>query len=104
VRIEKGDFLTKLRHAEEFLDHGNKVKLRLKFRGREMAHTEMGFEMINKAIKELETMGHPDSDPKLAGKQINLMITPHPINKRKPKFHVRAADHKPNDALPPGQE
>jgi translation initiation factor IF-3 len=100
VRIEKGDFLTKLRHAEEFLDHGNKVKLRLKFRGREMAHTEMGFEVIKRAISELETMGHPDSDPKLSGKQINLMITPHPINKRKPKFHVRAADHKPHDAAP----
>ena len=103
ARIEVNDFNTKLRHAEEFLDHGNKVKLRLKFRGREMAHTEMGFEVINKAIKEIETMGHPDSEPKLAGKQINVMITPHPVNKRKPMFHVRAADHKPNDALPPEQ-
>ncbi len=89
LRIEKGDFNTKLRHAEEFLDHGNKVKLRLKFRGREMAHTEMGFDVIKRALAELETMGHPDSDPKLAGKQINVMLTPHPVNKRKPKFHVR---------------
>ena len=89
VRIEKGDFNTKLRHAEEFLDHGNKVKLRLKFRGREMAHTEMGFDMIKRALADLETMGHPDSEPKLAGKQINVMLTPHPVNKRKPKFHVR---------------
>ncbi|MFI5336129.1 MAG: translation initiation factor IF-3 [Opitutales bacterium] len=95
VRIEKGDFFTKLRHAEEFLDHGNKVKLRLKFRGREMAHTEMGFELVKKAIKELETMGHPDAEPKLNGKQINLMLTPHPVNKRKPKLHVRDADHPP---------
>jgi translation initiation factor IF-3 len=89
VRIEKGDFNTKLRHAEEFLDHGNKVKLRLKFRGREMAHTEMGFEVIKKALADLETMGHPDSEPKLSGKQINVMLTPHPVNKRKPKYHVR---------------
>src|ERR1700733_16300772 len=43
ARIEKGDFNTKLRHAEGFLAHGNKVKLRLKFRGREMAHTDLGF-------------------------------------------------------------
>ncbi|MBI2517161.1 MAG: translation initiation factor IF-3 [Opitutae bacterium] len=100
VRIEKHDFETKLRHAEEFLDHGNKVKLRLKFRGREMAHTEMGFEVVNRAIKELDTMGHPDSPPKLSGKQINLMITPHPINKRKPKFHVRAEGHVPDHADP----
>lgn len=89
VRIEKHDFETKVRHAEEFLDHGNKVKLRLKFRGREMAHTEMGFDVINRALKELETMGHPDSEPKLSGKQINVMLSPLPANKRKPKFHVR---------------
>jgi len=91
VRIEQHDFVTKIRHAEEFLDHGNKVKLRLKFRGREMAHTEMGFDVMKKALAELETMGHPDSDPKLNGKQINVMLSPLPVNKRKPKFHVREA-------------
>ena len=89
VRIEAHDFTTKIRHAEEFLDHGNKVKLRLKFRGREMAHTEMGFDVMKKALAELENMGHPDADPKLNGKQINVMLSPLPVNKRKPKFHVR---------------
>ena len=89
VRIEQHDFITKVRHAEEFLDHGNKVKLRLKFRGREMAHTEMGFEVMKRALTELENMGHPDSPPKLNGKQINVMLSPLPVNKRKPKFHVR---------------
>jgi translation initiation factor IF-3 len=88
ARIDQHDFMTKLRHAEEFLAHGAKVKLRLKFRGRELAHTEIGFGVIKKAIDELSGMGHPDADPKLMGKQINLMITPHPANKRKPKFHV----------------
>ena len=87
ARIADGDFLTKLRHGEEFLAHGNKVKLRLKFRGREMAHTEIGFAVIKRALDELSGMGHPDADPKLLGKQINVMLTPHPINKRKPKFH-----------------
>jgi translation initiation factor IF-3 len=89
VRIEQHDFETKLRHAEEFLDHGNKVKLRLKFRGREMAHPEMGFDVMNKALAELAGMGHPDSEPKLNGKQINVMLTPLPANKRKPKLFVR---------------
>jgi translation initiation factor IF-3 len=106
VRIENNDFLTKLRHAEEFLDHGNKVKLRLKFRGREMAHTEMGFEVIKKALGELINMGHPDSEPKLAGKQLMVMLTPLPANKRKPKFHVREsnqppANHESERAAPP---
>jgi translation initiation factor IF-3 len=97
VRIEAHDFETKLRHAEEFLSHGNKVKLRLKFRGREMAHPEIGFAMMKKALGELETMGHPDADPKLNGKQINVMLTPLPPNKRKPKFHVpeHPAEHVP---------
>jgi translation initiation factor IF-3 len=98
VRIEQHDFLTKVRHAEEFLDHGNKVKLRLKFRGREMAHTEIGFEVMKKALAELSGMGHPDSEPRLMGKQLNVMLSPHPANKRKPKYHVREPDHVPADA------
>ncbi|HUJ42520.1 MAG TPA: translation initiation factor IF-3 [Opitutaceae bacterium] len=99
VRIEHNDFLTKLRHAEEFLDHGNKVKLRLKFRGREMARTEMGFEVINRALAELATMGHPDGPPRLTGRNIYVMLTPLPTNKRKLKFHAREATVTP--AAPP---
>src|SRR5882672_11397422 len=48
ARIEKHDFETKLRHAEEFLAHGNKVKLRLRFCVREMAHTEIGFDVMKR--------------------------------------------------------
>src|SRR5476651_217294 len=88
ARIAENDFNTKLRHAEEFLNHGNKVKLRLKFRGREMAHTEIGFDVIKRAVNELASMGHPDADPKLIGRNIHVMLTPLPVNKRKPKFHV----------------
>ncbi len=92
ARIAENDFFTKLRHAEQFLDHGNKVKLRLKFRGREMAHTEIGFGVINRALAELINMGHADNEPKLLGKQINVMLTPLPPNKRKPKLHVHGQD------------
>jgi translation initiation factor IF-3 len=89
ARIEQNDFFTKLRHAEEFLDHGNKVKLRLKFRGREMAHTEIGFDVMKRAVTELAGMGHPDADPKLIGRNIHVMLTPLPVNKRKLKWHVK---------------
>ena len=92
ARIADGDFFTKLRHAEEFLDHGNKVKLRLKFRGREMAHTDIGFNVMKKAIVELAGMGHPDADAKLIGRNIHVMLTPLPPNKRKLKFHVKGED------------
>ena len=104
VRIEHNDFITKLRHAEEFLDHGNKVKLRLKFRGREMARTEMGFEVINRALTELATMGHPDGPPKLTGRNIYVMLTALPVNKRKLKFHLKegpAPAAAPAPAAPP---
>ena len=88
VRIEAHDFETKLRHAEEFLAHGNKVKMRLKFRGREMAHTEIGFDVMKRAVAELVGMGHPDTEPKLIGRNIHVMLTPLPVNKRKPKYHL----------------
>src|SRR3954462_9490261 len=86
ARIAENDFFTKMRHAEEFLSHGNKVKLRLKFRGREMAHTEIGFDVMKRAVVDLAGMGHPDADPKLIGRNIHVMLTPLPVNKRKPKF------------------
>jgi translation initiation factor IF-3 len=101
ARIAQNDFKTKLRHAEEFLDHGNKVKLRLKFRGREMAHTELGFEVMKRAVVELAGMGHPDADPKLIGRNIHVMLTPLPANKRKPKFHVKNGKAE-DEAAPPG--
>ncbi len=101
ARIAQNDFRTKLRHAEEFLDHGNKVKLRLKFRGREMAHTELGFEVMKRAVADLAGMGHPDADPKLIGRNIHVMLTPLPANKRKPKFHSKNGETE-DDAAPSG--
>ncbi len=92
ARIENHDYETKLRHAEQFLDHGNKVKMRLKFRGREMAHTEIGFNVMKRAVADLAGMGHPDAEPKLIGRNINVMLTPLPANKRKPKFYTRGHD------------
>lgn len=91
ARIADGDFFTKARHAEEFLAHGNKVKLRLKFRGREMAHTDIGFAVMTRAVAELVGMGHPDAPPKLIGRNIHVMLTPLPPNKRKPKWHVEGS-------------
>jgi Translation initiation factor IF-3, C-terminal domain len=84
--ITLGDFLAKLRAAEEFLGDGHKVKLRLKFRGHEMAHPEIGFAVIKRAIAELSGMGQADSVPKLLGRNIHAMLTPLPPNKRRPKF------------------
>lgn len=97
ARIEQHDYETKLRHAEQFLNHGNKVKMRLKFRGREMAHTELGFDVMKRAVVDLVGMGHPDSEPKLIGRNIHVMLTPLPPNKRKPKFIVPGEDEEPEE-------
>ncbi|MBI5767302.1 MAG: translation initiation factor IF-3 [Verrucomicrobia bacterium] len=104
ARIEQHDYETKLRHAEEFLAHGNKVKMRLKFRGREMAHTEIGFDVMKRAVADLAGMGNPDADPKLIGRNIHVMLTPLPVNKRKPKFLTPddEPDEEPEPAPAPG--
>jgi translation initiation factor IF-3 len=103
-RIAENDFITKIRHAEEFLDHGAKVKLRLKFRGREMAHTEIGFELMKRALAELSGMANPDSDARLMGKQINVMLTPFPANKRKRKYTLQANEEAIDDTGSDSQE
>src|SRR5262249_41133735 len=72
----------KIGHAIDFLCEDMKVKVTLKFRGREMAHTEFGFQVIEKFLTEIAAYGHPDFEAKLNGRAINVMISPLPRNKR----------------------
>jgi translation initiation factor IF-3 len=81
-RIDPHDLGVKIHHAVEFLCEDMKVKVTLKFRGREMAHTEFGFQVIKKFLSDISPYGHPDFEPKLIGKGINVMISPLPRNKR----------------------
>lgn len=83
VKIGEHDYVTKLRHAEDFLSKGNKVKLTLTFRGREMEHKELGFDNITRAITDLGHIGTADAPPRLSGRNINAMVSPLPANKRK---------------------
>src|SRR5207245_10749194 len=80
--IDRHDFGVKLEHAIEFLCEEMKVKVTLRFRGREMAHKEFGFQQVGKFIKEIAAYGHPDAEPKLIGKGISVMLSPLPRNKR----------------------
>jgi translation initiation factor IF-3 len=81
-QIDPHDFSVKLNHAIDFLCEDMKVKVTLRFRGREMAHKEYGFQQVKKFVADLGAWGHPDFEPKLIGKGINVMISPHPRNKR----------------------
>jgi translation initiation factor IF-3 len=81
-RIDPHDLGVKISHAIDFLCEDMKVKVALKFRGREMQHTEFGFQVIKKFLENIAPYGHPDFQPKLIGKGINVMISPLPRNKR----------------------
>lgn len=80
--IDPHDFQTKLGHAIDFLCDEMKVKASLRFRGREMAHTEFGFQVVKRFLQDIAPWGHPDFEPKLTGRSINVMISPLPRNKR----------------------
>ena len=82
ANIDPHDFSVKLSHAIEFLCEEMKVKVTLRFRGREMAHQEFGFKQVQNFIKDLTPYGHPDAPAKLIGKGINVMLSPLPRNKR----------------------
>ncbi len=94
--IEQNDFYTKLRNAEKFLYNGNKLKITLMMRGREMEYKDKAFDAVNRAVNELSHVGHADSEPKLMGRNIGLSMSPLPQNQRKLKFSV-SADDVPDD-------
>lgn len=81
-KIDPHDLSVKVQHAVDFLCEEMKVKVTLKFRGREMAHTEYGFQVIRKFLTDIAPYGHEDFPPKLIGRGINVMISPLPRNKR----------------------
>src|SRR5881396_2392683 len=86
VNIDEHDYLTKIRHGEEFLDRGNKVRVQLQFRGREMAHQEFGIKLMERVRDDLAGMSQVDMDPKITGRNVTMTLAPLPANRRKRKF------------------
>lgn len=97
-KIDPHDLGVKIGHAIDFLCEDMKVKVTLKFRGRENAHTEFGFHVVQKFLGDISSYGHPDFPPKLAGRAINVMISPLPRNKRAP--HPGQAEGAPAPEAP----
>ncbi|MCH9692165.1 MAG: translation initiation factor IF-3 [Gammaproteobacteria bacterium] len=75
-----GDYQIKLRNLIRFLEQGDKAKVSLRFRGREMAHQELGMEMMRRIEKDLEDLGTVEQQPKMEGRQMLMVIAP---NKKK---------------------
>ena len=75
-RIETHDFETKLKHAHKFLSSGNKVRVVLRFKGREMAHQDLGVEIMEKFRVACEELGTVDKKPVLDGRIMSMVISP----------------------------
>ena len=69
-KIGSGDLDTKAKHIQEFLDEGDKVKVTIRFRGRELAHTELGFEVLNEVLKRLTSAYNIDKPAAMDGRNI----------------------------------
>lgn len=81
--IDPHDFGVKLAHAINFLCDDIKVRLKLRFKGRQKAHKEFGFEVLNRFVREAAPYGHADSPPKMLGdRDLNVLISPLPRDKR----------------------
>jgi len=74
--IGDNDYQVKLRAAKRFLEEGDKVKVVLRFRGREMAHTEIGFGLLKKMIEDLGAVAKVEFEPKMEGRQVMMVLGP----------------------------
>lgn len=72
--VAEHDYATKVGHVRRFLEKGHKVKVSLQFRGRENAHRELGFELVNRVLNECEDIGAVDMQPRLMGRMIVAML------------------------------
>jgi len=74
--IDSHDFNTKLNQTIKFLNSGNKVKASIRFRGREMAHTELGKQLMDKFLEGVKDVGAADKQPKMEGRSMAVVISP----------------------------
>ncbi|HET7586107.1 MAG TPA: translation initiation factor IF-3 [Gemmatimonadaceae bacterium] len=74
--IDDHDFATKTRHARRFLEDGNKVKVTMMFRGRQVAHPELGKDVLDRVAADLADVGKIEADAKLEGKNMTMILAP----------------------------
>jgi translation initiation factor IF-3 len=74
--IDVGDFNTKLKNAQKFLTEGNRVKVSVRFRGREMAHTEIGRDLLVRFAEQISEVSTLDKEPKMEGRSMSIFLSP----------------------------
>lgn len=75
-KIGKGDFDTKMRHLIEFIEEGHKVKVTLQFRGREMAHPELGRKILDDVIEQVGPIAKVENQARMEGRSMSLVLSP----------------------------
>jgi translation initiation factor IF-3 len=99
--IDPHDMATKLNHAIQFLCDEMKVRLKLRFRGRQKAHKEIGFQVMNKFVNDVALYGHADAPPKMQGdRELSVFLSPLPRAKRGKSPRDQQAPPPPSAALP----
>jgi len=73
---EEGDYQVKLRNLTRFLNDGDKAKVTLRFRGREMAHQDLGLELLKRIEADLAELGTVEQHPKIEGRQLTMVLAP----------------------------
>ncbi|KPJ48294.1 MAG: translation initiation factor IF-3, partial [candidate division Zixibacteria bacterium DG_27] len=75
-KTEEHDYVFKTKHIREFLEQGNKVKVSVDFRGRELAHKELGEKIIERVKSDLEDIGVPENQHKMEGRSMTMILIP----------------------------
>ena len=91
-KIDVGDYETKKKHVLRFLGQGSKVKITIMFRGREMAHPEQGLSILERLADDLKDMAVIESQPKMEGRNMHMLIAPLPASKAKKNEAAQAAE------------
>jgi translation initiation factor IF-3 len=102
-KIGKGDFDTKVRHMQDFLADGHKVKVTLQFRGREMAHPELGSRILDAVIEQVGSAGKVETMARLEGRNMTMVLAPEKKAVAK-KPHEAKAAHGNNSAPAEAQQ
>jgi translation initiation factor IF-3 len=89
-RTATHDFNFKLKHARSFIEEGNKVKASVIFRGREIAHTDIGKELLEKFIEEMSDIAKVDAPLKFEGKNLSVILSPLKTKKAKPEKETKS--------------
>ncbi len=91
-KIDVGDYTTKKKHVLRFLEAGNKVKITIMFRGREMAHPDLGLSILERLADDLKDVAVIENQPKMEGRNMHMLIAPLPANAKKKKEVAKGDD------------